>query len=364
MKDDFGGRLIRWYADHKRDLPWRESDSAYHVWLSEVILQQTRVAQGLDYYVRFVEKYPDIHSLAEASEDEVFKLWQGLGYYNRAANLMHAARTLVAKNDGNFPDTAEELEKIKGIGPYTAAAIASIVFGEAVPVLDGNVFRVLSRVFGMETPIDTAKGRSGFRELARELMADLDPGEFNQALMEFGALHCKPKNPDCGTCVFAERCLANHNQTVDQLPVKKGKPKQKNRYIYYFFTEVRENDASQFYLKRRTSKDIWKNLYDFPADEFDQALSPDKLMKKSETLQAINPDYFSIEHISPVYVHHLTHQRIHATFLRLIVNKKIDHPFFNSLPLVTQKEIVEYPVPRLIDRYLREQKIIEKDDRT
>ncbi|MEJ2595312.1 MAG: A/G-specific adenine glycosylase [bacterium] len=364
MKDDFGVRLIRWYADHKRDLPWRKSGSAYHVWLSEVILQQTRVAQGLDYYFRFIEKYPDIHSLAEAGEDEVFKLWQGLGYYNRAANLMHAARTIVDEYDGEFPATSEELQKIKGIGPYTAAAIASIVHGEAVPVLDGNVFRVLSRVFGMKTPIDTANGRSSFRELARELMAHFGPGEFNQALMEFGALHCKPKNPDCSTCIFADRCMANQHKTVDQLPVKKGKPKQKNRFFYYFFIEVRDDVRSQFYLRRRTAKDIWKNLYDFPADEFDEALPPEDLLKKSATLQAIGQDHFSIQYISPVYIHQLTHQRIHATFLRLIVNKKINHPFFNSLPLVTQREIVEYPVPRLIDRYLREQKIIGTDDRT
>ena len=358
MKDDFGFLLTGWYARHKRDLPWRETRDAYSVWLSEVILQQTRVAQGLEYYYRFMEKYPDIQSLAAADDEEVFKLWQGLGYYNRAANLLAAARTIVGEHHGKFPVSVEELQKIKGIGPYTSAAIASIVFSVAEPVLDGNVFRVLSRIFGITEPLDTAAGKARVRELARELMKGHDPGDFNQALMEFGALHCTPKNPGCDACIFASRCVALRTGSVAKLPVKKAKRSPRQRHFYYHVIEVNDQGSHSLYLHKRNRQDIWKNLYDFPMDEFDDPLTPDDLLNRSRILPMVGADHFSIAHVSRQYVHQLTHQRIHATFLRLIVDKKIDHPFFNSLPLVALEKIVEYPVPRLIDRYLREQKII------
>lgn len=362
MDDDFGRRLVKWYKIYKRDLPWRDTNDAYKIWLSEVILQQTRVDQGLAYYYKFISKYPDVESLARAQSDAVFKLWQGLGYYNRAANMLEAAKTIANDFSGKFPESAVELQKIKGIGPYTSAAIASIVFHEAVPVLDGNVSRVLSRIFGIDDPIDKSEGKKKITELSLKLMADLDPGNYNQALMEFGALHCKPKKPDCHNCIFQNSCYAFKLDVIDKFPVKKPKPKVRKRYIYYFLLEVM-NENSAIYMKKRTAKDIWKNLYDFPSEEFTETADIGDLMETSTFVNALGGEKYTVANVSEVYIHKLSHQQIHATFIRLIVDKKLHLPIVNSLTLVDKNKIVEYPVPRLIDRYLREQQIIKTHDR-
>ena len=358
MRGDFGARLIRWYEIHKRDLPWRHSNDPYKVWLSEVILQQTRVNQGLPYYNRFVAKYPDVRSLAQADRDEVFKLWQGLGYYNRAANMLEAAQTLANQHNGIFPQTIEELLSIKGIGPYTAAAIASIAFKVPEPVVDGNVYRVLSRNFGIDTPIDTSSARKTFTKLARGLMGEHDPGQFNQALMEFGALHCKPKNPDCSACIFQPGCHAFADGTVDKLPVKKSQMAVKNRYFNYLVVEVVNETSGKIYLKKRPKGDIWSQLYDFPLLETGMDANIEELVQQSAYFKTLNKGGYSVTNISKEYKHKLTHQLIHARFIHLIVNKKLNHPVFKSLTLVERNKIVEYPVPRLIDRYLKEQQII------
>lgn len=354
--EDLSKKLIIWYQQNKRELPWRKSSDPYKIWLSEVILQQTRVNQGLNYYLKFENRFPDIYSLAEGSEDEVYKLWQGLGYYNRAQNLLHAARIIVKEYGGRFPEEKEELLKIKGIGSYTASAVASMAFGKPTPVVDGNVFRVLSRVFGLYTPIDTAKGKKEFSSLAGKLMAGHPPGIFNQALMEFGALWCKPKNPDCTHCIFFKRCYARKKNAVLALPVKKPKPKVTDRYFYYLVTETQNG---KILMNKRGSNDIWKNLYDFPLFT---------LQEKSEPLQTLDQPPFqsilpglvyALSDISREYIHLLTHQRIHAVFIRIFVENFPEQSPEKGLLLIEKNKIEKYPVPRLLEQYLQDQKLIK-----
>lgn len=231
---DFSNKILSWYFQEKRELPWRNSSDPYRVWISEIILQQTRIDQGTSYYNRLIGRFPTVHSLAESTEDEVLKLWQGLGYYSRARNLFAGAQQIVNIYHGRFPSQSKELKKIKGIGDYTAAAIASISFNEPVAAIDGNVYRVLSRIFGIDTPIDTTAGKKLFAELAQNIMDKKNPGDYNQAVMEFGALHCKPKQPLCNQCPFSNQCIAYGSQTIAALPVKSKKTKQRNRYFYIF----------------------------------------------------------------------------------------------------------------------------------
>jgi len=254
---DFGTKIIKWYTKYKRKLPWRDTADPYKIWLSEVILQQTRVDQGMEYYLNFIRRFPDIFALEAASQDEIYKMWQGLGYYNRANNLMAAAKTIVNDHKGIFPKHPDELIQIKGIGPYTAAAISSIAFGFPQAVVDGNVYRVLSRVFGISTPINTGEGKKEFALVANSLLKGHQAGTFNQAVMEFGALHCKPKNPDCPACIFFTDCVATRLQQVEKLPVKLNKVTVRNRYFYYLLIEAKRDCNTSFYIKRRDKKDIW-----------------------------------------------------------------------------------------------------------
>lgn len=356
--EDFGDRLNSWYDRNKRDLPWRNSNDPYKIWLSEIILQQTRVDQGLDYYLRFVEKYPTVFKMASASEDEIFKLWQGLGYYNRAANMISTARTIVEKHNGIFPGNRDELLKLKGVGSYTSAAIASMAFEEPVAVVDGNVYRVVSRVFGVKTPINTSAAKLEFDTIASDLLGKHPPGKYNQALMEFGALFCKPQNPDCEQCIFRSGCYAFENNLVKDLPVKKAKTAVRKRYLYFFVLEIEDKDSEFFYIRKRKSKDIWKNLYDFPLFESKEKIDPLDAVSRSTLLNADLNQNFRIKSISSEYTHILSHQKINAQFIRLIVDKNFKINGDNSLLLVNKNELLTYPVPRLIERYLKEQKII------
>lgn len=357
---EFGSQLINWYVKNQRKLPWRNTKDPYRIWLSEVILQQTRVAQGMSYYLKFVERFPNIFELAKAPQNEVLKMWQGLGYYNRAANLMAAAKTIANEHRGTFPANTKELMKIKGIGPYTAAAIASIAFDISEPVVDGNVFRVLARIFGISTPINSGKGKNEFAALAAKLMHKHPAGTFNQALMEFGALCCKPKTPNCTDCIFKESCVAFRNMNISGYPVKNPKSSIRNRYFYYFVIELKNQPQSYFYLKKRTAKDIWKNLYDFPLIEFYHETRVDTVLQDPGLKLLTKGSKFRCIDFSRHYKHQLTHQAIHAQFFRLIVDKKIESATDNSLLLVDRNQIINYPVPRLIDKYLQEQKIIIK----
>lgn len=353
--EDFSKKLIAWYQQNRRELPWRNSSDPYKIWLSEVIMQQTRISQGLGYYLKFENRFPDIYSLAKASEDEVYKLWQGLGYYNRAQNLLRAARTIVKEYGGRFPEKQEELMKIQGIGSYTASAVASMAFGKPCPVVDGNVFRVLSRVFGLFTPIDTAKGKNEFSSLAGRLMAGHPPGIFNQALMEFGALRCKPKNPDCTHCIFLEECYARKNNAVSALPVKKPKAKVKDRYFYYWVAETKNG---KMLMKKRGPNDIWKNLYDFPLFTFKERLGPLQTIDNQLIRSIIGNVAYTVNNISHEYIHLLTHQRIHAVFIRVFVENFPEQFPGKGLLLIEKNKIEKYPVPRLLEQYLQDQKLV------
>ena len=272
----FSNKLIAWYKQNKRDLPWRKTTDPYQIWLSEIILQQTRVDQGLNYYHKFIKKYPNIHSLAQASEKDVLNLWQGLGYYSRARNLHFTAKYISNELNGQFPSKHKEILKLKGVGEYTAAAISSFSYKEVYPVIDGNVYRVLSRIFGVENPIDSTEGKKVFKKLAAELINTKNPDTYNQAIMEFGALQCTPKKPKCEDCPFLLECFAYKNELIAELPKKENKIKQRNRYFNYLV--IINDDA--FYLNERKEKDIWQGLFDFPVFETSEPLNSFPLLPR------------------------------------------------------------------------------------
>ncbi|MEL1239631.1 A/G-specific adenine glycosylase [Flavobacterium flavipallidum] len=339
----FHNLLIKWYLQNKRDLPWRNTVNPYLIWLSEIMLQQTRVAQGLPYFLSFVDAFPTVFDLANADEEKVLKLWQGLGYYSRARNLHKTAQYVATELNGVFPDSYKGLLQLKGVGDYTAAAIASFSYNEAVPVVDGNVFRVVARYFDIETDIAQASAKKEFAELAFELMPKDKPAIFNQAIMEFGALQCVPKNPDCGKCVFNESCAALQKKKVDQLPVKLKKLKVRNRYFNYIML----SDADEKTLiQKRTAKGIWHNLYEFPLIETD----------KEEDFEfvsnAVQQESFFVNPIISMracneksIVHKLSHQHLHIKFWKLNVKGKVDNG-------ITKEELKQYPFPIVIHNFI------------
>jgi len=342
---EFHKILTLWYQQNKRDLPWRENNDPYFVWVSEIILQQTRVDQGTAYFLRFIEKFPDVISLADADENEVLKAWQGLGYYSRARNMHLAARQIINEFNGSFPDTIINIEKLKGVGRYTAAAIASIAFGLPYAAIDGNVYRVLSRVFGNRTPIDSTKGKKEFSDLAAGLLDQLNPARFNEALMEFGALQCTPRNPDCNRCPFCDQCIAfTHNQTAI-LPVKSKKTKVKNRFFNYLFIRYEE----YFYLEKREENDIWRNLYQFPLIESSEALTTDELLTNDQFKTIFTGINITIGSVSPEIIHVLTHQKLHVRFIEILLQKP--GTCFAWIRILAD-EVPDYPIPKLIDNYL------------
>jgi A/G-specific adenine glycosylase len=347
----FPDKIVKWYEENKRSLPWRETKDPYKIWLSEIILQQTRVAQGLPYYLRFVETYPSIKNLAEAPQEEVLRLWQGLGYYTRARNLQKCAQTIVDKHNGKFPTRYNELLGLPGIGEYTAAAIASISFNEPVAVVDGNVFRVLSRVFGINTPINSPEGKKVFTQLANDLIHQADPAEYNQGLMEFGALFCTPKNPRCEECTFKKTCHAYLHALQDQLPVKlKGKPSRK-RYFYYFVFD----QGDKLVMRKREEKDIWLGLFDFHLVEKSKPIKPEKLLQ-DENLNGWLSSKNDVK-ISKLYKHVLTHQTIFSRFI-IIKNKKRPLGIKGNHGVYTLKQVNELPKPVLVSRFLSDHYIL------
>lgn len=339
---EFSNRLILWYNEHKRHLPWRETHNPYYIWLSEIMLQQTRVAQGLPYYLKFIENFPTVFDLAKANEEQVLKLWQGLGYYSRARNLHQTAQKIAFEYNGVFPDNYKDLLKLKGVGEYTAAAIASISFNEAVPVVDGNVFRVLARYFAIDTDILSAKAKNQFTALAFELIDKKNPALFNQAIMEFGALQCVPKNPDCKNCVFKNKCQAFLLNKVDEFPVKINKTKIKNRYLHYLVFRDLKNKTL---MQKRTGDGIWKNLYEFPVIETDS----DDLV--SEISLQVHKQYDKVKDVVVFnqfeIVHKLSHQHLHIWFY----NVEIDTILNNGLSF---NEVSKLPVPIVIHNFLEQ----------
>ncbi|MBQ6729773.1 MAG: A/G-specific adenine glycosylase [Bacteroidales bacterium] len=340
--------LLKWFDANRRDLPWRHNPTPYEVWLSEVILQQTRVSQGMDYYLRFIERWPTVVDLAKASEEEVLKMWQGLGYYSRARNLHHCAQQVTSEYEGQFPSDYEKLKRLKGIGDYTAAAIASIAFNLPHAVVDGNVYRVLARLYDINTPININEGQKLFAQLAEDLLNRKQPGLHNQALMEFGALHCTPKNPDCMLCPLQAQCLAFAHQTVMQRPVKLQKVKVTTRYFNYLV--IKTNDC--IYLHKRSDNDIWKNLYDFPCIESEQPMSVEEIVASEQFKQIIENKPFIIVKASPVFIHKLTHRTILAQFIEIKLEKKLLRIETKDLFLTPETDLGTFPIPRLIDLYL------------
>ena len=340
--------LINWFAENRRDLPWRHNPTPYQVWLSEIILQQTRVNQGWDYYLRFVEKWPTVNDLANATEEEVLKMWQGLGYYSRARNLHQCAKQIVEQYGGQFPADFEKLKQLKGIGDYTAAAIASIAFDLPHAVVDGNVYRVLSRLFDIDTPININEGQTVFAKIADDLLNRKQPGLHNQAMMEFGALQCTPKNPNCLLCPLQAQCLAFANQTVMQRPVKLQKLKVTTRYFNYLVFRIEDS----VYLHKRSGNDIWKNLYDFPCIESENPMTVEEVIASEKFQQLIENKSFTIIKTSPTFTHKLTHRTIIAQFIEIKLEENLLRIETNDLFLARETDLGNFPIPRLIDLYL------------
>jgi A/G-specific adenine glycosylase len=336
----FAETLIDWYLKHKRDLPWRNTKDPYYIWLSEIMLQQTRVVQGLPYFLTFVEHFPQVSDLAIANEEKVLRLWQGLGYYSRARNLHKTAQHIAFNLDGRFPDNYKDLLVLKGVGDYTAAAIASFSYDEAVPVVDGNVFRMLSRYFEIETDIANASAKKEFAALAFELMPKNRPATFNQAIMEFGALQCVPKNPDCNVCPLNGGCLALKYNKVAQLPVKSKKAKPKARFFEYL---VYVDETNQTQIVKQTAKGIWHNLYEFPKREYAEET---ERLELADSL-AVRDNIISIKTLeSKSVIHKLTHQTLNITFTEIKVRGKIEGG-------VEISDLGHYPFPIVLHNFIQ-----------
>lgn len=341
----FLSKIIQWYKNHARDLPWRKTTDPYKIWISEVILQQTQVKQGLNYYLRFIRSFPDVQALAEASEQEVLRQWQGLGYYSRARNLHSAAKTIVKEQNSLFPQTYKKILKLKGIGPYTAAAIASIAFGEPVPVIDGNVYRVLSRLFLIDRPIDTTEGKKYFERLAWRLLDRRDPGTYNQALMELGALICKPTNPLCQQCPVAQFCKALSQNRQQLFPVKSKKIIKKKRWFHFFV--ISQNGYT--IIQKRTDNDIWKGLFQFPLIETTSSCPTHSIRSK---FMELFPEATDIKKIHQAK-HLLTHQELHITFYKVSWPENHSLSFSKypqQLKMVKNDEISVLPLPQIIKK--------------
>ena len=330
--------LLEWHKnENKREMPWKSERDPYKVWLSEIILQQTRVEQGRAYYEKFVKEYPSIQQLAKAPDSEVFKLWEGLGYYTRCKNLLHTARFIVSKYDGKFPEYYEAIASLKGIGPYTAAAIASFCFDLPYAVVDGNVFRILSRVFGIAVPIDSTEGKRNFRNLAAEVLDAKKPGLFNQAIMDFGATVCKPVMPSCAVCSLKSVCFAFNNAKVNALPIKKKILKKELRWFSYFIMEAN----GRILIRERKGKDIWQNLFEFYLVETDTNPIWNNESVSDFLKNQFNILEFSIEEIAEAMPQHLTHQHIKGYFIRIQLIE---------IPSMLHSEEDQWIKPRFIKR--------------
>lgn len=358
----FRERLMLWFAQNHRPLPWKGEKDPYKIWLSEIILQQTRVEQGLPYYQRFIARYPHIRDLAAAPEDELLKLWEGLGYYSRARNLHATAKYIAFERNGIFPDTFEALRSLKGVGDYTAAAIASFAFNLPYAVLDGNVFRVIARFFGIETPVNAPEAKKEFAAIAQQLLDPDRPGDFNQAMMDFGATHCTPQQPGCPLCPLQTECVAFRTGKAGVLPVKTKAPARKERFFIYLVINYHENTL----LKKRVEKDIWRNLYEFPLLETGTLPTDNQAIIRLLTehfFPAGLPQGAVIDGISKPYRQTLTHRVVSAVFCELTFAENAPEFAFNEYPFedcisVSKAELKKnMAVPRIIDWYLQERSL-------
>jgi len=342
--------LLIWYEQNKRELPWRNEQDAYKIWLSEIILQQTRVDQGLPYYTKFTEKYPNIYALADATENDVLRTWQGLGYYSRARNLHKCAKTIANNYNGVFPSTRDELMKLPGIGPYTSSAIASIAYGKKEAVVDGNVIRLITRLYGIEEDISNTHTQTKIKDIVDELIPSSKPDLFNQAIMEFGALQCTPKNPKCNLYPFLRQCESQLNGLIDKIPFKAKRIKVKTRYFNYLTIEI----DGKFLMTKRKNKDIWQGLFEFVLLEHDTNTDVNELNFPEALL--LQPDKWEIQEESRIYKHLLSHQKIMTRFIKLKIraNFKFNLSEWKNYRLYSNEEIEVLPKSILIDRYLGE----------
>ncbi|MBL4652403.1 MAG: A/G-specific adenine glycosylase [Flavobacteriales bacterium] len=340
----FSKEITGWYHQNKRDLPWRNTVNPYKIWLSEVILQQTRVVQGLSYYLKFIEHFPSVQDLANAKEEQVLKLWQGLGYYSRARNLHFAAKQVLETFNGVFPTSYSDLITLKGVGDYSASAISSFCADEKQAVVDGNVYRVLSRFFGIEDAIDSTSGKKAFKKLAEEVLDNRQPGLHNQAIMEFGALQCVPKNPTCEKCPLQNSCFAFANSKIDSLPRKDKKTKQRNRYFNYLVIHHKNST----YIEQRIGKGIWENLYQFPLIESVKKTVIDNLIQTKEWETIFKNSSYNIETVHVDVKHVLSHQIIYATFIEVEVLGNFD----TSYKKINYHELEQFPVPVIISNFI------------
>ncbi len=343
---DIAPILLDWYALRGRDLPWRRTRDPYLVWLSEVILQQTRVAQGMDYYLRFAARFPDVRSLAAAPQDEVMKLWQGLGYYSRARNLHAAAKQIVAEFGGVFPRAYPEVRSLRGVGEYTAAAICSMACDEPVAVVDGNVYRVLARLFDVAEPVDTSAGRKLFAGLARAQLDTRQAGRYNQAIMDFGALQCTPSAPRCGDCPLAAQCLALAAGTVGERPVKQGRTAVRDRWFHYLHVVC----AGDTFVRRREGRDIWQGLYEFPLVEMPEETDFLRVAATEQFRAALDGVPWHLVRSVALPKHRLSHQCIHAVFHRIETGGSA--PRMAGFLRIPERSLGDYAVPRLLENYL------------
>ena len=342
----FSNDIIDWYHENRRSLPWRDSKDPYRIWLSEVILQQTRVNQGLPYFLKFVDAFPTVSTLANAPENTVLRLWQGLGYYSRARNLHRCAKLVAERHNGKFPSSFDELIALPGIGSYTAAAIASIAFDRKVAVVDGNVYRVLARIFGIAKDISSTEGKKHFWELANELIPADHPGDYNQAVMEFGAMHCTPLAPKCDMCLFSKNCVARNRDMVSQLPVNEKKINKRTRYFFYFILR----EGNKIAMRKRTGRDIWNGLYEFHLVESTAAKKLTQIVKTDALLCLLNgvKEVGSVRHV-------LTHQVLEIRFFEAAVKKEnltTNKDLFKDFSFVSARKAEEMPKPIAITRYL------------
>lgn len=348
LKKNFVTSLIKWNKNENfREMPWKGEKDPYKIWLSEIILQQTRVDQGLAYYNNFVKAFPTVRELALAPEMRVFKLWEGLGYYTRCKNLIATASYINEQLNGEFPNQYDDILALKGIGPYTAAAIASFAFNLPHAVVDGNVFRVLSRYFGIEVATDSTEGKKIFSSLANELLDKKQPGIYNQSIMDFGAVICKPQLPLCSNCILNDHCTAFLKGVVQQLPIKEKSIKKTTRWFYYLVIEF----GSEVYIRKRTTKDIWQNLYEFVLIESTEALS----IENGKFVQdAIGNIKFEVQQISPVYKQLLTHQTIKGQFIRIKIGESLDLKGYRK---IKKTALLTIPFPKYISNFLTDKNV-------
>jgi A/G-specific adenine glycosylase len=349
LKKNFSLLLLKWNKDkNNRQMPWKGEKDPYKIWLSEIILQQTRVEQGLSYYKNFIKTFPNVHLLAKAPDEKVFKLWEGLGYYTRCRNLLATARYISKVLKGKFPADYESIKALKGVGPYTAAAISSFAFNLPYAVVDGNVFRVLARIFGIDKPIDSTEGKKIFTLLAEELLDKKQPSLYNQAIMDFGAVVCKPAAPLCVTCVFKKHCAAFLGNKINELPVKEKKISIRKRWFYYLVIEYKNEMA----IRQRTEKDIWQDLYEFPLIESADELDKKSILQLIEKRKWLPGNNYELLSISPLFKQQLSHQLIAGQFIKIKLKQKPSDK--NDWLWVTKSKIGKYAFPQFINQYLQE----------